>query len=136
MGLDTTAPEKTTKLQNNPTLLFSWWCTGFALAFIVTRLCGRMVRNNQLFKEDKIMFASVIPLFIRMGLIHVVLIWGTNNVDLIDGLNETEIYHREIGSKLVLPARIFYAMLYVFSPFPTFSTLKKAKLTVNQYLDG
>jgi hypothetical protein len=111
MGFDTTAPEKSTKIQNNPTLLFSWWCTGFALAFILVRLCGRMVRNNQLFKEDKIMLLSVIPLFIRMGLIHVVLIWGTNNVDLSEGLTDLEIEHRMIGSKLVLPARIFYAML-------------------------
>jgi hypothetical protein len=113
MGFDTSAPEKTTKIQNNPTLLFSWWCTGFALAAIAVRLCGRMVRNNQLFNEDKIMFASIIPLFIRMGLIHVVLLWGTNNVDLSEGLTDLEIEHRIIGSKLVLPARIFYAMLYV-----------------------
>lgn len=111
MGLPSSPPAKTTKAQDNPTLLFSWWCTGFALAFIGVRLCGRMVRNNRLFNEDKIMFASTIPLLIRMGLIHVVLIWGTNNVDLSDGLTELEIQHRTTGSKLVLPARIFYAML-------------------------
>ncbi|KIW07670.1 uncharacterized protein PV09_01610 [Verruconis gallopava] len=123
MGFNTTAPPRTTKLQDNPTLLFSWWCTGFAMAFIAVRLCGRMVRNNQLFKEDKIMFLSVIPLLIRMAFIHVVLIWGTNNVDLSGGFTPLEIKQRTIGSKLVLPARIFYAM-YIWM----------AKLTISEFL--
>lgn len=96
-------------MQDNPTLLFSWWCTGFALAFIVVRLCGRKVRNNQLFKEDRIMSLAIIPLLIRMGFIHVVLIYGTNNVDISGTFTDTELKHRELGSKLVLPARIFYA---------------------------
>ena len=98
-------------MQDHPTLLFSWWCTGFALAFIVVRLCGRKIRNNQLFKEDKIMALAIIPLLARMAFIHVVLIWGTNNVDLSDPFTDVELEHRKIGSKLVLPARIFYAAL-------------------------
>lgn len=57
------------------------------------------------------MFLAVIPLLIRMGLIHVVLLWGTNNVDLSGGFTAEELKHREIGSKLVLATRIFYAML-------------------------
>jgi hypothetical protein len=81
------------------------------MAFIVVRLCGRKIRNNQLFKEDRIMMLACIPLVIRMGLIHVVLLWGTNNVDLSGGFTEQDLRHREIGAKLVLPARIFYAML-------------------------
>lgn len=98
-------------MQNNPTLLFSWWCTGFALAFLIVRLCGRKVRNSQLFKEDKIMMLAIIPLLARMAFIHVVLLWETNNVDLSGGFTDEEIRHREMGSKLVLPARIFYAAL-------------------------
>jgi hypothetical protein len=70
-----------------------------------------MVRNNRLFTEDKIMFASVVPLLTRMALVHVILIWGTNNVDTSMGLNELDIEHRAIGSRLVLASRIFYAML-------------------------
>jgi hypothetical protein len=43
--------------------------------------------------------------------VHVVLIWGTNNVN-VSALNDpVKIRHREIGSQLVLAARIFYAML-------------------------
>jgi hypothetical protein len=80
---------------------------------IIIRIFGRLTRNGQLFREDKVMLASLIPLFGRMALIHVVLIWGTNNVDLSVELSPEDIRHREIGSRLVLAARILYAMLYV-----------------------
>jgi hypothetical protein len=103
-------PDPRSREQNNPTLLFSWWCTCFSLAVVAVRLVGRMVRNNQLFKEDKIMFFALVPLLIRMALVHMILIWGTNNVDTSKGMSELEEYHRSIGSRLVLAARIFYAM--------------------------
>ena len=90
----------------NPTLLVSWWCTIFALTTILIRIMGRWVRTEKLFREDKIMFYSIIPLMIRMGLVHVILIWGTNNTTT-DTLTATQILHRKTGSKLVLVARIF-----------------------------
>lgn len=96
---------------NNPTLLVSWWCTCFSLVIIIARLCGRWIRTEKLFLEDKIMALSVIPLLARMGCVHVILRWGTNNALIEPGLPELEIWHREVGSKLVLPARIFYAAL-------------------------
>lgn len=104
------APPAQTAVQNNPTLLVSWWCTGFALVIIVLRLSGRYIRTERLFGEDKIMALSIIPLMIRMALIHVVLIWGTNNA-VTTGLTAEEIRHREIGSRLVLASRIMYAAL-------------------------
>jgi hypothetical protein len=105
------APERRTRVSNNPTLLYSWWCTIMALIIIALRLGGRYIRNERLFREDKIMASSIIPLVARMGCIHVVLVYGTNNVD-IDGLTDPLlIHHREIGSKAVLAARIFYALL-------------------------
>ncbi|KAF2436533.1 hypothetical protein EJ08DRAFT_655520 [Tothia fuscella] len=116
-------PEPRSRAQNNPTLLFSWWCTGVSLTVIVIRLLGRMIRNNQLFKEDKIMFFALVPLLIRMGLVHVILIWGTNNVDVGKGMSDIEIYHRSMGSRLVLASRIFYAM-FIWS----------AKYTVSEFL--
>jgi hypothetical protein len=96
---------------SKPTLLFSYWCTGFSLTIILIRLFGRMVRNNQLFREDKIMFWSIVPLLIRQGLVHVVLLWGTNNVDTTGNLSPQEIYDRSVGSRLVLASRVFYAIL-------------------------
>ena len=104
-------PDHQTKDQTNPTLLVSWWATIFSLAIIITRLCGRYVRIERFFPEDKVMMASVVPLMARMALVHVILIWGTNNTKT-DGMLADEIGRREIGSKLVLAARIFYVMLY------------------------
>ncbi|KAK3670297.1 hypothetical protein LTR78_009851 [Recurvomyces mirabilis] len=117
-------PEPRTRLENWPTLLFSWWATGFAAFFILARLCGRKFRSGVLFREDWIMMASMIPLFIRMALIHVVLLYGTNNIQTIgyefsDAVQE----HRSLGARLVLPARIFYAM-----------TIWSQKLVVSEFL--
>lgn len=104
-------PERRTRATNNPTLLYSWWCTIFSLVIIGFRLSGRYIRNERLFREDKIMALSIIPLIARMCFVHVVLIWGTNNVN-VSALNDpVKIRHREIGSQMVLAARVFYAML-------------------------
>jgi hypothetical protein len=108
-----TPPERRSRVSNNPTLLYSWWCTIFSMVLIGFRLTGRYIRNERLFREDKIMAWSIIPLAARMGCIHVVLIYGTNNVDIIGLTDPLKIRHREIGSQCVLAARIFYAMLYV-----------------------
>ena len=61
------------------------------------------------------MALSLVPLLVRMALVHLILIWGTNNTTS-RGLTELDIRHREIGSRLVLVSRIMYAMLYVLIP--------------------
>lgn len=136
------APDYESRAQINPTLLMSWWATGFSLAIIVVRLCGRYVRLERFFPEDKVMVLSIIPLVIRMLLVHFVLIYGTNNVQT-DGLTAEEISRREIGSKLVLVARIFYAILYDFPWFllvtcsvgtNNMRSIWMAKLTVCEFL--
>jgi hypothetical protein len=97
-------------LQDNPTLLLSWWCSFFSLTIILFRLAGRWIRTEKMFSEDKIMALSIIPLMARMAFVHLVLRNGTNNTTL-EGLSATDIANREFGSKMVLAARIFYAML-------------------------
>ena len=57
------------------------------------------------------MALSIIPLIARMSFVHVVLIWGTNNVNVSALTDPVKIRHREIGSQMVLAARVFYAML-------------------------
>ena len=104
-------PPARTKAQNNPTLLVSWWCTGFALVIILVRLAGRYIRTEKLFMEDKIMALAIIPLLARIALVDLILIWGTNNAELDGGISDLEMRHREIGSKLVLASRIMYALL-------------------------
>lgn len=98
----------------NPTLLMSWWATGFSLVIIIVRLLGRYIRIERFFPEDKVMMISVFPLTIRMVLVHYVLVLGTNNVQTV-GLTAEQVSQRETGSKLVLAARIFYAILYDLS---------------------
>lgn len=109
-GLNSSAPRARTKLEDHATLLVSWWCTGFALAIILVRLAGRYVRTEKLFREDKIMAWSIIPLLARIALVHIILIWGTNNA-ITAGLTSIQIEHRMIGSRLVLASRIMYAAL-------------------------
>ena len=117
-------PDLQTKADMNPTLLVSWWATGFSIIIILIRVMGRFVRTEKLFREDKIMFWSIIPLLIRMGFVHVVLIWGTNNTVTL-GLDAEDIHHREIGSKLVLAARVFYAIFIWIAKYSLLDFLKR-----------
>ncbi|KPI40523.1 uncharacterized protein AB675_7546 [Cyphellophora attinorum] len=59
-----------------------------------------------------------------MALVHVVLIWGTNNTTT-DNLTAIEIMHRQTGSKLVLAARIFYAAFIWMAKFTVLEFLKR-----------
>lgn len=108
MTLYSSAPPIRSFRDDKATLLVCWWCTIFAAVIILFRICGRYIRTEKLFREDWLAFACMIPLFIRMALVHVVLLYGTNNTQT-QGLSAEAIRKREIGSKLVLASRIFYA---------------------------
>ncbi|GAB7349350.1 hypothetical protein MBLNU459_g8482t1 [Dothideomycetes sp. NU459] len=125
-------PEPRSRNANYPTLLFSWWCTGFAVAIILARLWGRKIRTGKLFREDKIMALSLLPLLIRMGLVHVILLFGTNNV-ITDGLTERQIWHRSIGSRLVLASRIFYALFIWIAKFTVSEFLTRLPIWRRSY---
>lgn len=56
-----------------------------------------------------------------MALVHVILLYGTNNA-ITTGLTAEQIYHRSIGSRLVLASRVFYA-----------ATLWMLKLTILEF---
>ncbi|KAI9706075.1 MAG: hypothetical protein M1836_005481 [Candelina mexicana] len=101
-------PPARTEMQDKTTLLVSWWCTCFALTIVLVRLVGRYIRSERLFREDKVMTASIVPLMLRMACVHVVLIFGTNNA-ITTGFSADQIHRREIGSRLVLASRIMYA---------------------------
>jgi hypothetical protein len=108
MSLYSSPPPARTFYDDKPTLLVCWWCTCFAAVIIIFRICGRYIRTEKLFKEDWLAFACLIPLFTRQALVHVILLYGTNNA-ITTGLSAEDIYHRSIGSRLVLASRIFYA---------------------------
>jgi hypothetical protein len=117
-------PDYQSRIAMNPTLIVSWWCTLFSLTAILIRVLGRWVRTERLFREDWIMFYSIVPLMIRMALVHVVLIWGTNNTQT-EGLTALQIHHHEIGSRLVLAARIFYAAYIWIAKLAVLEFLKR-----------
>ena len=108
MTLYSSAPPLRAFRDDKATLLVCWWCTIFAAVIIIFRVCGRYIRSERLFREDWLAFACTIPLFVRMALVHVVILYGTNNTQT-HGLSEEAIRRREFGSKLVMVSRIFYA---------------------------
>jgi len=105
---------------DKPTLLVSWWITGLCSVVIALRLAGRYVRVEELFFEDKIAGLFLIPLVLRAAVVHVVLLYGTNNVFVSPPLelSPEQIHRRSIGSGLVLLARILHAAGYVSPSLP------------------
>lgn len=114
MTLYSSAPPAKQFSDAKPTLLVSWWITTFCTCLILLRLAGRYIRVERLFIEDKLSALALVPLYIRIACVHIVLLYGTNNIDL-NGLHlsEEQRQRRIIGSKLVLASRIFYAATYV-----------------------
>ncbi|KAL7950188.1 GPCR protein, PTH11-type [Trichoderma barbatum] len=96
--------------EDKPTLLVCWWATIFCALMIVLRIAGRFIRTEKLFAEDKFAALALIPLFLRMGCVHFILINGTNNADFTGvTLTPDELHKRSVASGLVLLSRIFYA---------------------------
>lgn len=59
-------------------------------------------------------FSCLIPMLIRMAFVQVIILYGTNNaLAPSGGWSEEERRRREIGSRLVLASRVFYAATYV-----------------------
>ncbi|KAH6856790.1 hypothetical protein B0I37DRAFT_302846 [Chaetomium sp. MPI-CAGE-AT-0009] len=96
--------------EDKPTLLVCWWITSFCAVIIALRVIGRFIRSEKLFSEDKTAALALVPLFLRMGCVHVILIYGTNNARLQDAaLSDDELRNKSIASGLVLLSRVFYA---------------------------
>ncbi|KAA8913740.1 hypothetical protein FN846DRAFT_886384 [Sphaerosporella brunnea] len=102
-------PDARTPRQDNPTLLVTWWCTGCCIALILMRLMGRYVRVSKLYRDDKFMALTIIPLLAHQAFVHVVLIYETNNAAGVQNMGPEELRRRQIGSGMVLGARVTYA---------------------------
>ncbi|KAK3386177.1 hypothetical protein B0H63DRAFT_510773 [Podospora didyma] len=116
MTLYSPAPPVRPFSDDKPTLLVSWWITAICAFILLLRMGGRYVRVEKLFAEDKIAALALIPLFLRAGFVHLILVYGTNNV-LLDGLNlsENDISRRTTGSGLVLATRVLQpAALWIY----------------------
>lgn len=108
------------------TLVVTYVCTILALILIFVRLGLRCHRREGMYLDDVWMGISLVPLIVRLGVIHVVLAYGTNNFSRkghpIEDMSEAEITRRTTGSKMILAGRIFYAGLWVLHFPPSFST--------------
>ncbi|KAF7562492.1 hypothetical protein G7046_g1635 [Stylonectria norvegica] len=110
MTLYTDPPSLREFKYDKPSLLVCWWATSFCTIIILLRLAGRFIRTERLFTEDRIAALALIPLYLRMGCVHYILLHGTNNADF-EGveLSEEDLRRKSIASGLVLASRIFYA---------------------------
>ncbi|KAK0630618.1 hypothetical protein B0T17DRAFT_489304 [Bombardia bombarda] len=110
MSLYSDPPPLRAFVVDKPTLLVCWWITIFCAVIILLRVCGRFVRTERLFREDKMAALALLPLFLRMGCVHFILVHGTNNAQL-EGvrLSEDALRRKSIASGLVLLSRILYA---------------------------
>ncbi|KAI0206493.1 GPCR protein, PTH11-type [Astrocystis sublimbata] len=109
MSLYSSPPPLHTSDDDKPTLLVCWWITLFCATIIFLRVIGRFIRSEKLFREDRTVMLAAIPLFLRMGVVHLVLLWGTNNARFSWPLTETQLRHKSIASGLVIASRILYA---------------------------
>ncbi|KAI1323065.1 hypothetical protein F5Y16DRAFT_20442 [Xylariaceae sp. FL0255] len=116
MSIYSSPPPLRNDYDDKPTLLVCWWTTLFCATIILFRVIGRFIRSEKLFREDRTVLYALIPLFVRMALVHVVLLWGTNNADFTGvSLTQTEIAHKQIGSGFVIATRMLYAAtLWIF----------------------
>ncbi|KAK7928018.1 hypothetical protein PG985_005016 [Apiospora marii] len=115
MALYSSPPPLHSFEQDKPTLLVCWWITLLCATIIFLRVAGRFIRSEKLFAEDRTAALALIPLFLRMGCVHVILIYGTNNAQFPSDLSEQDIQRRSVASGLVLASRSLYAATYVQS---------------------
>ncbi|CRK22751.1 hypothetical protein BN1723_012752 [Verticillium longisporum] len=99
---------------NHPTLIIIHWLFSWvALGIMVVRLIWRKVAKQAFNLGDYLTMAACVFVVARMGLIHMVLTWKTNNMPPAYRENHVftleEIHHREIGSKLSITARVVYS---------------------------
>jgi hypothetical protein len=110
MGLYSDPPPLHPFSEDKPTLLVCWWITSFCAVIITLRVIGRFIRTEKLFREDKTAALALVPLFLRMGCVHVILVYGTNNAQLEGaGVSEQDLHMKSITSGLVLLSRVLYA---------------------------
>lgn len=96
-------------------LATSYVASILTVVLVFVRLIWRYRRGERMYPDDIWMGVSLGPLLIRLGLIHMVLAYGTNNInyDEVDllGMGPVQVQRRVIGSKLILLTRITYAGL-------------------------
>lgn len=95
-----------------PTITIVWVFTWIAVTVMCLRLLLVKVNKRPFSIGDHLTMGAIFCALARLSLIHVVLIWGSNNVSAnfraTHRFTSEEIYHREIGGKLTIVNRLFY----------------------------
>ncbi|KAE8147586.1 hypothetical protein BDV25DRAFT_30307 [Aspergillus avenaceus] len=129
----------------NATIVALWvltWCT---VGLISLRLILRKVRGKALVLGDYLSLCAILCALIRLALVHVIVIWGTNNMPQIvrqtHHFTSQEIYQREIASKFTLVNRVFYNTYLWLQKFILLDTyrhllrnLSWERITISSYL--
>ena len=98
---------------DDPTLFLVWLFTWIAMAVMATRLLlVKLYKERRFDTGDYLTMGAMFCTLARLALIHVVLVWGTNNIAPAfrqsHHFTPEEIRHREVGSRLTLVNRVFY----------------------------
>jgi hypothetical protein len=82
------------------------------MIIMLLRLAMRKYRKQDFNLSDYLTIAAIVCLAARSGLTTIVELWGNNNLSAAyrasNIFTDTEIYQREVGSKLTLINRIVY----------------------------
>lgn len=94
------------------TIIIHWVFTWVAIGLIVLRLLLRKWKGFHFVHGDYFSMGAILCALARLALVHVILIWGTNNMPSsfrnTHNFTPEEIRRREIASKFVLTNRVFY----------------------------
>ncbi|KAJ5976848.1 hypothetical protein N7501_000190 [Penicillium viridicatum] len=94
------------------TLIILWVFTWVTVGLIVFRLLVRKLKGFKFVLGDYFAMGAIFCALARLGLVHVIIIWGTNNMSAkfrhTHNFTPEEVRRREIASKLVLANRVFY----------------------------
>lgn len=93
------------------TLIIGYVLYSFCFILIGVRLTARWTRNEKWGIDDYWMWAATIVLVLRVVVSHLVLVYGTNNIESPALLTAYEMERRAFGSKMALVARGCYATL-------------------------
>ncbi|KAE8330956.1 hypothetical protein BDV39DRAFT_190203 [Aspergillus sergii] len=97
---------------DDATLVSLWVLTWCAVGLISIRLVMRKIRGKAFVLGDYLSLCAILCALIRLALVHVIIIWGTNNMSrgfrYSHHFTSEEIYRRETASKFTLVNRVFY----------------------------
>lgn len=97
---------------DDPTLIIHWLFSWLALAIMALRLGWKHVSKKRYNMGDYLTVGAILCVLARLGFIHIVLTWGTNNIPKAVWKSRTltaeEIYRRGVGSRLAIANRFVY----------------------------